>query len=349
MEEEIILDEKNIIEHKLEILEKGEEKQYPKEQYSSQETSQYEKSSENEDKSSNKSKDLFPQNIILSQTQEEQAEKNKEKCSDNISNYLINYSRKKKELKVLSTDTKLKKAKNCSFMLKIKSIQRGLSTSQSEETSEDAENHLVISCHEIAALYFDEIYERIYTLEDLNKENRFFRIFESTDDVKAAIDEFIIKNKKNPKKFFIEFQDKILKIHMKLTFFDKQQELILNIPKKNLTNKQKNKLLPEFLREIQNKMFYLCQENKQLKDRNIINSSKIKELKYNLTNTNINKTFEIIKEDINDNQISELNNEHLSENNNKCNDNSNNNNLATLKIKKAHKKKKISNNKIKIN
>ena len=158
MEEELIFDEKNIIEHKLEILEKREEKQYPKEQNSSQETSQYEKSSESEDKSSNRSKDLFPQNIIENQIQGEQAEKNKEKSSDNISNYLINYSRKKKELKVLATDTKLKKAENCSFMLKIKSVQSGSSTSQSEETSEDAENHLVISCHEMAAFYFDEIY-----------------------------------------------------------------------------------------------------------------------------------------------------------------------------------------------
>ena len=65
------------------IIEKREEKQYPKEQNSSQETSQYEKSSESEDKSSNRSKDLFPQNIIVNQTQGEQAEKNKEKCSDN--------------------------------------------------------------------------------------------------------------------------------------------------------------------------------------------------------------------------------------------------------------------------
>ena len=36
-----------------------------------------------------------------------------------------------------------------------------------------AGNILVISCHEIAAIFFDKIYERKYTLEDLFNENIF--------------------------------------------------------------------------------------------------------------------------------------------------------------------------------
>ena len=52
---------------------------------------------------------------------------------------------------------------------------------------------------------------------------------------------------------------------MKLSFFDEEKEIILNIPKKILNNADKINLLPDFLKEIQDKMNYLNEENKKLK------------------------------------------------------------------------------------
>ena len=52
---------------------------------------------------------------------------------------------------------------------------------------------------------------------------------------------------------------------MRLSFFDKEKEIIFNIPKKTLSDEDKNNLLPEFLKEIQKKMNSLKDENKKLK------------------------------------------------------------------------------------
>ena len=105
-----------------------------------------------------------------------------------------------------------------------------------------AGNILVISCHEIAAIYFDEIYERKYTLEDLFNENIFFKVFDSIEEARNIIDESIKNNEKNSKKVFINLKDKEFKLHMKLNFFDKEKEIVFNIPKKILNNKDKNYL-----------------------------------------------------------------------------------------------------------
>ena len=53
---------------------------------------------------------------------------------------------------------------------------------------------------------------------------------------------------------------------MNISFFDKENEVILNIPKKNITDKERIKLLPEFLKEIQIKMNHLEEDNKKLKN-----------------------------------------------------------------------------------
>ena len=277
MEEEIIFDEENIIEQKLGILDKNE---FQKEQNSSQETSLYERSPKNE------KKNLDSQ--IIFEKEKEKIQKNEEINEEIKSTYILNYTRKKEELKKLSIDTKLKKAENCSYMLDIKLIQKNknpkISDKAKGETPMAPEYYLVIYCHEIAAFSFDEIYERIYTLQDLCKENRYFRIFESNDEAKILIDEFITINQNNPKKFFFEFKDKIFKIHMKFSYFDKEKEIILNIPKKKLTIKEKNDLLPQFLKEIQNKMNNLAVENKKLKNKSSTQSYKIKKLKSDLNN-----------------------------------------------------------------
>ena len=190
------------------------------------------------------------------------------------STYILKYKRTEEELKELAVETNLAKSENCLFMLNIKLIKGELSENGNSNIENDkekeSEEFLVICCHEIAAIYFDEIYERIYTLDDLYKENKFFRVFEKIDEARSIIDESIRRNEKNSKKIFINFKDKELKLHMKLSFFDKEKEIILNIPKKILTDKDKNNLLPEFLKEIQDKLNHLKEENKKLKERRLL-------------------------------------------------------------------------------
>ena len=160
-------------------------------------------------------------------------------------------------------------------MLNIKLIKSDSVLTENGTPLETSENFIVFCCHEIAAIYFDEIYERVYTLDDLAKENKYFKVFESTEEAKNVIDETIRKNEKNDKKIFLAFKDKELKLHMKLSFFDKEEEIIFNIPRKVLSDKDKNNLLPEFLKEIQQKMNHLKEENKKLKTQNqILESSK---------------------------------------------------------------------------
>jgi len=190
------------------------------------------------------------------------------------STYILKYKRTEEELKELAVETNLAKSENCLFMLNIKLIKGEISENGNSNIENDkekeSEEFLVICCHEIAAIYFDEIYERIYTLDDLYKENKFFRVFEKIDEARSIIDESIRRNEKNSKKIFINFKDKELKLHMKLSFFDKEKEIILNIPKKILTDKDKNNLLPEFLKEIQDKLNHLKEENKKLKERRLL-------------------------------------------------------------------------------
>ena len=193
------------------------------------------------------------------------------------STYILKYKRTEEELKELSVETNLAKSESCLFMLNIKILKSDMSEDTPNtkmDTDKDKDEFLVICCHEIAAIYFDEIYERIYTLNDLYKENKFFRVFEKIEEARGVIDESIKRNEKNSKKIFINFKDKELKLHMKLSFFDKEKEIILNIPKKSLTDRDKNNLLPEFLKEIQDKMNHLKEENKKLKNRKALLEAK---------------------------------------------------------------------------
>ena len=128
------------------------------------------------------------------------------------------------------------------------------------------EKYLLVYCHEIAAIYFDEIYEKKFSIKDLYNENRHFRIFDEVDEAKDIIDEILNNNATNNKKIFIDCQDNIFKLHIKISFFDKENEVILNIPKKNITDEERIRLLPEFLKEIQIKMNHLEEDNKKLKN-----------------------------------------------------------------------------------
>ena len=256
---------------------------------------------------------------------------NKEQDIDSelTSTYILKYTRKGEQLKEISAETGLRKSENCLFMLNIKLIKSDSVLLPENETQEISESFLVFCCHEIAAIYFDEIYERVYTLDDLSKENKYFKVFESTEEAKNVIDETIKKNEKNDKKIFLAFKDKELKLHMKLSFFDKEKEIVLNIPKKILNDDDKVNLLPEFLKEIQDKINHLNNENKKLKaKKNKAYNNRINELKYNYR---ANKTFDLYKNDLNEK--------------NQLNDD-NNNNTTNKKIKKKVKivKKKNTNN-----
>ena len=251
--------------------------------------------------------------IDLKENNEEQIEnienknnpENQEQDLEATSTYILKYTRKGDELKELAVETGLRKSENCLFMLNIKLIksdsisiieQDEENKEKEKETPKEPENFLVFCCHEIAAIYFDEIYERIYTLKDLANENKYFKVFESTEEAKIVIDETIRTNEKNAKKIFIGFKDKELTLHMKLSFFDKEKEIVLNIPKKPLSDEDKINLLPEFLKEIQDKMNHLNDENKKLKAKKLAFGNRGKDNKYNYKNNIVNESIEIAKE-----------------------------------------------------
>ena len=262
---------------------------------SNQDQNEDEKSINNEEEESEKAKEEIPKNKEIIQRYEKYQENKEEKENENpnlntqdtqnpeiidpfsTTTYTLKYKRSKEELKELAIETNLPKSENCLFMINVKieknddlEDNQNLQNENKYDVAPPAGNILVISCHEIAAIYFDEIYERKYTLEDLFNENIFFKVFDSIEEARNIIDESIKNNEKNSKKVYINLKDKEFKLHMKLSFFDKEKEIVFNIPKKILTNKDKNYLLPEFLKEIQEKMNHLKDENKKLKTQKII-------------------------------------------------------------------------------
>ena len=295
----------------------------------------FKKQKQNEDgKISTEYKDKNPNQTEKNQNNENQNEEKvneevqtpdtQEQDLESTSTYILKYTRKGDELKELAEETGLRKTENCLFMLNIKLIKSDSVSiidpseeTTNQETPKEPENFLVFCCHEIAAIYFDEIYERIYTLKDLASENKYFKVFESTEEAKMVIDETIRTNEKNAKKIFIGFKDKELKLHMKLSFFDKEKEIVLNIPKKSLSDDDKINLLPEFLKEIQDKMNHLNDENKKLKARKLSFGNRNKENRYNYKNNIVNESIEIKKEK-----------------KEKSNINNNENNVTRKKVKK---------------
>ena len=217
---------------------------------------------ENQNKEENKIQDKLENNPI-SQTQEKNDKDNnnnnniskeEEEQEESSSSYILKYVRKSNEPKESAYDKELIKSKKCLYMIEFKIIKG------------KSEKYLLVYCHEIAAIYFDEIYEKKYSIKDLYKENRHFRIFDEVDEAKNIIDEILNNNATNAKKIFIECQYNIFKLHLKISFFDKENEVVLNIPKKDITDKERIRLLPDFLKEIQIKMNHLEEDNKKLKN-----------------------------------------------------------------------------------
>ena len=94
----------------------------------------------------------------------------------------------------------------------------------------------------------------------------------------------------------------------------REKEIIINIPKKILTDKDKNNLLPEFLKEIQDKMNHLKEENKKLKQKKIILDSSHGTSDF-LIEADIKKETEVKGKLIDENnQIKEKNNNDESKN-----------------------------------
>ena len=217
---------------------------------------------ENQTKEENKIQEKLENNPI-SQTQEKNDKDNNnnnniskedEEQEESSSSYILKYVRKSNEPKESAYDKELIKSKKCLYMIEFKIIKG------------KSEKYLLVYCHEIAAIYFDEIYEKKYSIKDLYKENRHFRIFDEVDEAKNIIDEILNNNATNAKKIFIECQYNIFKLHLKISFFDKENEVVLNIPKKDITDKERIRLLPDFLKEIQIKMNHLEEDNKKLKN-----------------------------------------------------------------------------------
>ena len=104
-----------------------------------------EKQKNNEDKS----------NIEKDNNESEQKEEDVE--LESTSTYILKYTRKGDELKEISVETGLRKSENCLFMLNIKLIKSDSVLTEDNTPQENSENFLVFCCHEIAAIYFDEI------------------------------------------------------------------------------------------------------------------------------------------------------------------------------------------------
>ena len=246
-------------------MEQGQEKNQKEEEKPNQEEEEFDEEDEEEkDKSKN---DQIIENKEPQKNEENKIEEIKtlEKKDENInptdqeqeessSSYILKYVRKSNEPRESAYDKELIKSKKCLYMIEFK-IMKGKN-----------EKYLLVYCHEIAAIYFDEIYEKKYSIKDLYNENRHFRIFDEVDEAKDIIDEILNNNATNNKKIFIDCQDNIFKLHIKISFFDKENEVILNIPKKNITDEERIRLLPEFLKEIQIKMNHLEEDNKKLKN-----------------------------------------------------------------------------------
>ena len=213
-----------------------------------------EKNGEKEKKEEKKEKEesIINKENEKKETEEEEEEKGEEQ-KESTSTYILKYTRRSDEPRESAYDRELIKSKHCLFMIEFKILKK------------KKEKFLLIYCHEIAAIYFDEIYEKKYSIKDLYKENRHFRIFDDIEDAKNIIDEILKHNTKDQKKIFIDLQDNLFRLHVKITFFDKENEVIFNIPKKKITDKERIRLLPEFLKEIQIKMNHLEEENKKLK------------------------------------------------------------------------------------
>ena len=273
---ERIIDKEEEVHPKFEEEEKSVNEEEEESDMNNEENLQKQESNQMESRSQENEQEQEEANINEQNPAEENEKENKEIIDPySATTYILKYKRTKEELKELAVETNLPKSDTCYFMINIKLIKNESgditnSNTDISNTENNTSDYLSVSCHEIAAIYMDEIYEKIYSLDDLCKEVKYFKIFDKIDEARSIIDESMKNNEKNNKKIFIDFKNKELRLHMKLSYWDREKETIFNIPKKHLTEQEKNNLLPEFLKEIQQKMNHLKEENKKLKAKNTI-------------------------------------------------------------------------------
>ena len=183
----------------------------------------------------------------------------KKKDTQSKSTYIIKYTRKKAELKELIEATRLPKAKQSLFMLELILIKNN--------NNKNNESLLHIKCHEIAAVHFEDYYERIYSYSDISKENRYFKALDNIEEIKDALDYVLSQNFKNSKKIFIELKNNTFILHVMLSYFDTIKEIILTVPQKILKEEEKISLLPMAMKEIQQKITFYEKENKKIKNK----------------------------------------------------------------------------------
>ena len=182
----------------------------------------------------------------------------KQKDNQSKTTYIIKYTRKKAELKELIEATQLPKAKQSLFMLELILIKNN---------NKDNESLLHIKCHEIAAVHFEDYYERIYSYDDISKENRYFKALDNIEEIKEALDYVLSQNFKNSKKIFIELKNNTFILHVMLSYFDTIKEIVLAVPQKILKEEEKIFLLPMAMKEIQQKINFYEKENKEIKNK----------------------------------------------------------------------------------
>lgn len=175
------------------------------------------------------------------------------------STYIIKYTRKNKELYQSINETNPIKAKHCLFMLDLNIIKNN-------DQNKKNESLLYIKCHEMAEIHFEDYYERVYSYNDIIKENKYFKALDNIENIKESIDYVLSQNLKNSQKIWIQIENNILKLHIMLTYFDKIKEIILNIPRKVLNENEKISLLPMVLKEMQQKLKFYEKQNKKYKN-----------------------------------------------------------------------------------
>ena len=80
----------------------------------------------------------------------------------------------------------------------LKNDNADMTYSNTDISNENIEpEYLAFFCREIVVIYIDEIYERIYTLKDLCKEIKYFKIFDKIEEARNIIDESMKNNVKN--------------------------------------------------------------------------------------------------------------------------------------------------------
>ena len=117
------------------------------------------------------------------------------------------------------------------------------------------EQYLTIKIESINIENCESFYQVKYKIEDLYKLNKYFRQFDTIDEVikSLIINDKIIKEKGNAQTYIINFENSFLNLKMKLFLMSGEIQLInLKMDKINRTEKEINDKLKEYIKYIKN-------------------------------------------------------------------------------------------------